>query len=817
MQDKTQNLVDYIVDNVNIVDLIGKFTKVNVSGNSAKCLCPIHRENTPSLSITISKKLYICFGCKSAGNVINFVQDYFKYNFAQAVEWLSAEYKLDIKPFKSSGNSFKKHIDCNTAISNILIKTDYFASRGVSQDIVNKFMLGKSVSVTNLYTIDCDKNALSQSIDNANMWNNTYIYPLIDHTNNIYGFKSRKADNVREWGMTSNQNPLFSSNKYVPYGFHIARSEAKNKPLIIVEGNHDVLKMHTHGFSNCVGLNSSSFSEGHVSYLEGFKIKDIIFMLDNDNAGISSMLKIAAEHMYSKFNTKFVKIHTCKDPDEFLDKLGCKSMATLIENAMSAQEFIITSELGNPSWSTINTDIHNKIQKLGNVINHDDIIALSYLSKYVDIKLAEALLYTGNPNTNIEYEEIIIKHLVNADSLNVVNMLLELKIEHFISPYCKEAFTIIKALSENEYSKDKFISEINSEKLFHLNKFLSPAYGILFETMKQKFVDSATKYNMSKYLRNASDKIYKSNENISKIVSTLYDHINSMINVSNSTQDASTVVDQVLSDIFKKAGGEDNSINIGDQFTRINACLKGITPGNLITIAANQSVGKTTLLCNWLHAIIRSGRSWLHFSLEMSNGQILSKIIGIDANVESEKMQSGTLSAENTDKVMDSAKFFYKSGLLLNDECNDINDIINIAMRYMKSHKIAGISIDYIQLIRNSNSRGKKRYEELGEISGDLKNFARKHNMPVIILSQLSKEALKADVAKAEHGSESYKIAQDSDQYITLKPMDDDIMNIGGQTAGNLVFNIDKNRFGKTGLFTVYFNKDYQKMHEIGV
>ena len=61
MQDKTQNLVDYIVDNVNIVDLIGKFTKVNVSGNSAKCLCPIHKENTPSLSITISKKLYICF------------------------------------------------------------------------------------------------------------------------------------------------------------------------------------------------------------------------------------------------------------------------------------------------------------------------------------------------------------------------------------------------------------------------------------------------------------------------------------------------------------------------------------------------------------------------------------------------------------------------------------------------------------------------------------------------------------------------------------------------------------------------------------
>ena len=120
--------------------------------------------------------------------------------------------------------------------------------------------------------------------------------------------------------------------------------------------------------------------------------------------------------------------------------------------------------------------------------------------------------------------------------------------------------------------------------------------------------------------------------------------------------------------------------------------------------------------------------------------------------------------------------------------------------------------------MQKERSFNKQRYEELGDISGALKNdIAKKFNIPVVILSQLSRSAIKADIAKAEDGAGSYKIAQDSDIYITLKEKSlEEIQEGGGIENGNLVMNLDKNRGGQADVLTdIYFQKDIQRMVEI--
>ena len=117
-------------------------------------------------------------------------------------------------------------------------------------------------------------------------------------------------------------------------------------------------------------------------------------------------------------------------------------------------------------------------------------------------------------------------------------------------------------------------------------------------------------------------------------------------------------------------------------------------------------------------------------------------------------------------------------------------------------------------------NKAKQRYEELGDISGILKtDIANKLDLPVIILSQLNRSALQKNIATAEDGAGSYKIAQDSDVYITLKEKTiEEIEEQGGIERGNLVLNLDKNRSGQADvLLDIYFQREIQRMTEVRI
>ena len=264
---------------------------------------------------------------------------------------------------------------------------------------------------------------------------------------------------------------------------------------------------------------------------------------------------------------------------------------------------------------------------------------------------------------------------------------------------------------------------------------------------------------------------------------------------------------------------EITGITLGDRFPRLTDVLDGIQGKKLITVSANQSVGKTTLLANFLDEIaIGQGKPWVHFSLEMTSPEIVSKIIGIRAGVNGRKIARGNLTPEEYGAVQQASIEYHEGNLLIIDDQRTLESITNTIRKLKRTHKIAGVSIDYVQLMSVERNRNKQRYEELGDISGVLKtDIANKLDIPVIILSQLSRSALQKAVATAEDGAGSYKIAQDSDIYITLKEKTiEEIEEQGGIERGNLVLNVDKNRGGEADvLLDIYFQKDVQRMLEV--
>ena len=86
------NFIDDLKMQVNIVDVVGREVSLKKAGANYKGLCPFHSEKTPSFMVNEEKQIFNCFGCGHKGDVIKFVQEYYKLPFMEAVEKLCGEY-----------------------------------------------------------------------------------------------------------------------------------------------------------------------------------------------------------------------------------------------------------------------------------------------------------------------------------------------------------------------------------------------------------------------------------------------------------------------------------------------------------------------------------------------------------------------------------------------------------------------------------------------------------------------------------------------------------------------------------------------------
>jgi len=132
----------------------------------------------------------------------------------------------------------------------------------------------------------------------------------------------------------------------------------------------------------------------------------------------------------------------------------------------------------------------------------------------------------------------------------------------------------------------------------------------------------------------------------------------------------------------------------------------------------------------------------------------------------------------------------------------------------MKNH-VEIIYIDYAQLQYVSDRKTDARHRELGWISKAWKQFAKDMDVAVVLISQLSKEALHAEIAQAEHGAGSYEIAQDADNYITLKEKSKEDIDSNGIQNGNITLNVSKNRMGEREiLINIFADRPVHKISE---
>lgn len=211
-----------------------------------------------------------------------------------------------------------------------------------------------------------------------------------------------------------------------------------------------------------------------------------------------------------------------------------------------------------------------------------------------------------------------------------------------------------------------------------------------------------------------------------------------------STDDFVPIRDVVLSVIDKiemAAKHKGTVTGLATGFYDLDYKTSGFQPSDLILVAARPSMGKTAFVLNLAQYIaVKNKVPTVIFSLEMSKDQLVNRLLSMESKVDSQLIRTGNLSANDWEKLIESAGDISKAPLIIDDTPGiSISELRSKCRKFKLENNLGLVIIDYLQLMSGGSKRTDSRQQEISDISRSLKALAREINAPVIALSQLSR------------------------------------------------------------------------------
>ena len=264
-------------------------------------------------------------------------------------------------------------------------------------------------------------------------------------------------------------------------------------------------------------------------------------------------------------------------------------------------------------------------------------------------------------------------------------------------------------------------------------------------------------------------------------------------------------------DYLQKHKGSLRGLKTG--FRDIDKITAGLQKGDLVVVGARPSMGKTTFAQNLTYNIATMNKCGvLFFSMEMSAGQIIERMIADVSGVDSWNIQTGNTSSDEYARVVDAIGELNDLPIYIDDTGSmTITDLRNKARRAKHDHDIGVIIVDYLQLMQGSDRYKGQRVQEVSEISRGLKTLARELDVPVVALAQLSRNVTGRENPRPILSDlrDSGSIEQDADLVMFIHRPDYYKMNDDDYEKTNITeILISKHRNGAIGKVELYFHPE---------
>ena len=291
--------------------------------------------------------------------------------------------------------------------------------------------------------------------------------------------------------------------------------------------------------------------------------------------------------------------------------------------------------------------------------------------------------------------------------------------------------------------------------------------------------------------------------------------------MKNRNQKGYISIKDVLVDTFvqieKLYNQKGNITGVPTGFIGLDSKISGLNKSDLILIAARPAMGKSAFAINIAtNAAVHSNVPVVIFSLEMSREQVGIRILCSEAMVDSSKVRTGKMDEEDLVKLATAIGPLSEAPIYIDDTPGISIMEIRAKCRKLKLEKEIGlIVIDYLQLIQGTGKKGASREQEISEISRSLKILAKEIEVPVVALSQLSRESEKRQDHRPMLSDlrESGAIEQDAD--IVMFIYRDDYYNQESEKKNIAEIIVSKHRSGATGVVELRWFGNYTKFANI--
>ena len=272
------------------------------------------------------------------------------------------------------------------------------------------------------------------------------------------------------------------------------------------------------------------------------------------------------------------------------------------------------------------------------------------------------------------------------------------------------------------------------------------------------------------------------------------------------------VVDRI--DFLHRHHGEILGVPTG--FAKLDKLLGGFQKSDLVILAARPGVGKTSLALNFAaNAAKKYGQRVAYFSLEMSNEQLVQRLLSSETGINQQRLRLGDIKDDEWLMLMEAAGVLSETLLFIDDTpAVSALELRTKARRLQAEHGLDMVVVDYLQLMRG-DSRNDNRVQEISYITRSLKGLARELEVPLIALSQLSRAVEQRTDHRPQLSDlrESGSIEQDADVVMFISREDMIKEDTERKNIADII--VAKHRNGPTDTVPLYFSRELTKFADL--
>lgn len=369
-----------------IVDVVGGYINLRPAGPTFKGLCPFHDDQRPSFDVDPRRQRFRCWACGKYGDVIDFVQEFERVSFFEALELLARRAGISLDRLKKSphGPSRALMLDvmrwASEQFQSCLLDSPlaesariYLGERSLDGENVRRFGLGFAPALGNWLVENAAQAKLSAEmletvglIAKRNEGNGYYdrfrervIFPIRDVRGQTVGFGGRilpsspLVDKAPKY-YNSSETPLFSKSDQL-YGIDQARGAAiKAGYLAIVEGYTDVMMAHQHGVHNVVATMGTALNARHIKKLRGL-VERVVLVFDADAGGAGGVDRALEVFVSQDFDLRIATLPPGLDPCDFILAEGPEPFQKALDAAVDVFEFKL-----HKAWTEAQTGVEGQ-------------------------------------------------------------------------------------------------------------------------------------------------------------------------------------------------------------------------------------------------------------------------------------------------------------------------------------------------------------------------------------------------------------------------------------------------------------------------